>query len=299
MHGTADYPRNGVYQDLLNALYGGIDSANAHFTWTPSDGGPTETTALVRNYSAAGLTFPIHVEMVPIQRHALATDYPQTQTALDAGHLNWNTMRHGQATWTPPSGITTDVGAYTVDIVLATDLEPAHQLTSDIRGNARVGERYAMAMLRCFGITNYNPNPTLASVARTSNTVLTLTFNLVNGGTLACPSGVLAPSPIDVSEDGGSTWSNSSFTAALAGSTVTLTRNSGTWAATPNVQVRLFYGYPLNGGLASSAADRVTSYANENTMIDNRLGETRADAAGAGHIADVPISPTFIPLTAV
>lgn len=301
MHGTADIGRASVYASLLNAFYGGVADGNTSFSNTPSTGGPTVTTSVDKWFTAAGLEYSPHVVMIPIQRHAyVTTGAGATQVSFDTFRANYQTMRSVQNSWSPPSGVTVEIGGYTDDVQLEASTDTAHQIITDVRGNARIARRYAMAMLKSFGLSTMNPASTISGVVRTSGTVLTVSFTRPNSGALIVGSGGGAPVGFEVSEDSGATWSKTSFTSAIASNTVTLTKGGG-WAAAGSLRVRYCYGGPIEYFTVSqSAGTRTTNYGLENTDLDNFLYEARTDMAPSGtggNIQGLPIQPTFTDLT--
>jgi hypothetical protein len=288
------------------------------FSNQPANGGPTVTTSIVRNYAAAGLDYPIVVGMVGIQRHAfVSTGAGATSALIKTFADTFADLRTKQVTWVPPggSGITNVVLGYTHDVRLDTSIDTAHQGVNEVRGNARINYRYALGMLAMAGLSTYDPTPAPASASR-SGAVITVTFNLKNGGSLVAPNAG-APVGFEVSEDGGTTWhsyneggdalgsnpgttTGAIFTAAISGNTVTLTRKTSTWAA--NTQVRFDYGGPISyASVSQSSGNRTTNFGYENTDIDNMLYESRTDCAptnGAGIVQGVPIAPTQTALVA-
>lgn len=296
MHGTADIGRNAIYGSLLNALYAGIGDGNEVFSNTPSLGGPTVTTSIVRSFATAPLSYPTRIFMMPISRHAyVATGAGALQSAFDTFRDNYQNMRNVQRTWVPAGGLTSTVAAYLHDMKMEFSTDTAHQGASEQQGNMRFGQRLAFIMLGASGFSNYAPSPALTSATRAGN-VITLATSRPNGGSLFTPGGG-APVGFEVNEGGG--WTSAGFTTAISGTGVTLTKGSA-WAA--GTQVRYAYGGPIGYFTVSqSQATRDANFALENADLPNMLYESRADAAPANTstiVQGVPLIPTFTNLVA-
>jgi hypothetical protein len=119
------------------------------------------------------------------------------------------------------------VGPPVSDMRILNDQGP-HQSTTVINGAALLMHRLAVAAARALRLdTSQNPYFTTAT---RSGATITVGVALPNGGTLYSP----LPSALrsfEVSENGGTTWVTTGFTAAISGNTVVLTRSTGTWAA--------------------------------------------------------------------
>ena len=77
-------------------------------------GGPVNTVSVVRNYGAAGLDYPIHVCMIPIQRHAFTGTEAvgATRSLFYSFRDKLQTLRHTyQMQWVPPTGVSMEGGA--------------------------------------------------------------------------------------------------------------------------------------------------------------------------------------------
>lgn len=113
-------------------------------------------------------------------------------------------------------------------------------------GTERTLIRMAETGFRALGISTAT-DPTLGTAARSGATI-TIPVTLPNGGTLQTawsiagvtpPAGWTTVQGFEVSEDGGATWSNGAsaasaspeFSAEISGSSVVLTRSTGSWAA--------------------------------------------------------------------
>ena len=136
-------------------------------------------------------------------------------------------------------------------------------------GNRRFGMRLAEAVARALGFSaSENPHFTGAAWGATQAEIV-LSVALPNGGSLTSPAGA-ALSSFEVNEGGG--WTGTGFTAALSGNTVTLTRDTGIWAAGTRVRY-------LPGGAQRAGGDAVT----EAAIIAGMLYETwPGDTLGTG-----------------
>lgn len=282
-HGTADAGTPSTYQAKMQALYLGTGSQ-----------------AGIRSFAGASVSYPIRVVSLPLNRHTL-DNYEPYAVNWSASAQQYQDTRINTATWAP-AGMTAELGAWVSDIPVDITASSPHQSGTDVRGEIRYGHRMAMAILKGVGVTTYNPNPAVASIVRTSSTVLTVTFNLTNGGSLIT-GGAASPvgSIFGISEDTGTTWAGETsapnWTVAITGAnTCTITKTTGTWAAAGSLRVRHCWGHPLAFGLTPN---RATQSANENTAIDGMLYESRADtspSSGSGYVQGVPISPTVAAL---
>lgn len=188
-----------------------------------------------------------------------------------------------------------DLGAFQIDTFMP-DGETAHQDRTDPRGNIRFCLRYAQALAFAGKLSTLDPRPAFTSATR-SGSVIMLATSLVNGGSLVPQTDGATLEEFEISEDDGATWSRRDgavpFTPAISGSTVTLTRGTGSWAA--NTRVRYLAGWPVAvGGSAGMAAT-------EGTRLNGVLYETRTDATPsgiAGLRAGVPLMPMWSPLVA-
>ena len=160
-----------------------------------------------------------------------------------------------------------------------------HQMEYIASGSPRLGLRVLVAGLRGAGIDT-TEDSRLDAVTR-SGAVLTVTTDLRNGGTLQTAWSHASESPpltgindgdenpvqgFEVNETSAdeTAWTRSSFTTAIVGSTVTLTRTTGSWAA--NTRVRYAAGGPLSHG----DADR------DNALISGLLYESGLYEGGLG-----------------
>lgn len=126
------------------------------------------------------------------------------------------------------------VGLPTSDFELA-DGDSAHpDEVSD--GNLRMAVRMAMAVGRDLGLTNYS-NPSLHQTYRSyDGRSIYITFNLPNTGVLIST----APENLSgflVSQDSGSTFEGTGFTARIEGNLVELRKNSGSWSNAQNLAI--------------------------------------------------------------
>lgn len=137
------------------------------------------------------------------------------------------------------------------------------------QGNIRLGTRLAVTVARALGLDT-SENPSLNAGYRSfDGTILYLTFNLPNGGTLYSPAPT-ALSGFEISENSGSSWSGSGFTTGITGDYITLTKDSGTWATAGSVQIRK---------LSNLADDVSIVEAQEQALVDGELYETWSDDA--------------------
>ena len=138
-------------------------------------------------------------------------------------------------------------------------------------GNRRFGMRLAEAVARALGFsTSENPHFTGAAWGATQAEIV-LSVALPNGGSLTSPAPA-ALSSFEVGDGPGGAYSGSGFTAAITGNTITLTKDTGTWAAGSRVQY-------LPGGAQRAGGDAVT----EAAIIAGMLYETwPGDTLGTG-----------------
>ncbi|MBT8408055.1 MAG: hypothetical protein KJN93_00335, partial [Alphaproteobacteria bacterium] len=136
------------------------------------------------------------------------------------------------------------------------------------QGNVRFGQRMAIALGRDLGLdASSNPYFAGTGVRSQDGTYVDIDVVLPNAGTLYSPA-PNALSGFEVSEDAGSTWAETGFAAAINGADkVRLTRDTGTWAAIAQLQVRKRAN--LSGNVTILAAE-------EQPRIDGELYETWA-----------------------
>lgn len=114
--------------------------------------------------------------------------------------------------------------------------DSAHPPT-DRQSNVRIGQRMAVGFTRAAGI-DASSNPALDTAERSlDGTQIIVSFVLPNGGNLYSP----APTALtawQVSENSGSTFSATGFSAAISGNTAVFTIDSGTWATAASLQIK-------------------------------------------------------------
>ena len=272
--------------ERMNEFFGGVEKSTADATERSER----------RNLHDLGFAAAWNpwVIMLPVSRHRTNIAGP---APADTTHGPFRQIQYDLAvTGTGKAGAwEIDLGAFQIDTVMP-DGETAHQDRTDPRGNIRFCLRYAQALAFAGKLSTLDPRPAFASATR-SGSVITLATSLVNGGSLVAETSGADLEEFEVSEDGGTTWSRRdgaiAFTPAISGSTVTLTRGTGSWAA--NTRVRYLNGWPVAvGGTAGNAAT-------EATRLNGLLYETRTDAIPAGITglrAGVPLMPIWSPLVA-
>lgn len=134
-------------------------------------------------------------------------------------------VRSAQVGWA--NDLDYPVGPPVSDMRILNDQGP-HQSATVVNGAALMMHRMAIAAARALRLDN-SQNPYFTTATRSGATI-TVGVALPNGGTLYSP----LPSALktfEVSENGGTTWASTGFTAATSGNTVVLTRSTGTWPA--------------------------------------------------------------------
>lgn len=161
--------------------------------------------------------------------------------------------RDEQIAWAVSEGYT--VGPCINDLFLEGNAN-SHQDLTNVKGNPLFGARLAMAVARDLSL-DATTNPSVAGAAFTDGTedTISVTFTLPNGGSLTTDGADAAVTGFEVSDDSGSTWSRSGFSAEISGNTVVLTKTSGTWTGGGATQVRYDAGGPLAYGTSTNQAD--------------------------------------------
>jgi len=159
------------------------------------------------------------------------------------------------------------VGPMVDDMQIASGGGP-HQDESVVKGNPLVGTRLSMTLSRLIG-TDTSTNPSVASAQFTDGTqdVIEVTITLPNGNALKTDGGDSAVTGFEVSEDSGSTFSRSGFTAARVGNVVQITKTSGTWPS-GDTEIYYHFGGPMSYGTAGPS---------EATLLAGVLYETYSD----------------------
>lgn len=320
---TAPYPLwgdgvtvgSGVVTDVIRtACKGDVDFTAVMSMPSWSDAAYRSTMAgmmgrlmLGTDYAAAGDTglpagyyakfapkHPLHLAMHVHQRFRQGYAYQSDTLAAfkDKAHtivLGWRDA--GAATY---AGMTASISHYAPDILLETPAESAHQSFNEAAGNRRVGAHWAYGLLRTAGLLAIEPRifPT-AAVLGGGGATITVAIGLANGGALVTGDGRPAVTGFEVSADGGSTWSATGFGAAISGSAVVLTKDTGNWSAS-GLQVRYGYGGPNSLGCVVSANEAAFSTANqsiydtENAALGGSLYETHPSV---GIVAGLPVLP--------
>jgi hypothetical protein len=182
----------------------------------------------------------------------------------------------------------------------------SYQSDGPERGTSVLGARMAIAGLRALGLdTSQNPSVN-AAIRSADGTKITVTFNLPNGGSLYS-NAPAALSQFLVSENGGTSWTKTSFTTAILGNTVELTKTSGVWVGTLSLRVRFesdpkVYTDPSN---ATTVVSSVQSFQQEIQAADGIVMESWApcifgwglpvSGQVAGGVWTLPQTVTLIP----
>lgn len=212
----------------------------------------------------AGLSFVLS----PSSRHQFggASSYSTDAAAVHSQR------RDEQISWFESKSFT--VGPYVNDLFLDGNYGP-HQDTAAAKGSPLLGARMCWAFARDFAIDS-RTDPTVSAVAFTdgTKTAIEVTINLPNGGSLTTDGADTAVTGFEVSDDGGSTFSKDGFMAEISGSTVVLTKSTGSWTGGGSTKIYYYYGGPLSYGTLLDQA----------TQLAGQLYETTsgADYAGLG-----------------
>jgi len=196
--------------------------------------------------------------MCPLTRHGIntgnnpASPYDESEPSAETTIDSYRQLRQELVSFVD-SNSEAVIGTWFNDIVSDTNDRGPHQALDDVRGNPRLGLRMAQSITKGLGIETI-ANPEVQSASRSGDTI-TVTISLPNSGTLVAgatqtsgsvPGGEDAVQGFEVSEDSGSTWSRSGFTASIASAangTVSLVRDSSTFPA--NTLVRYAFGGPV------------------------------------------------------
>ncbi len=243
-----------------------------------------------RNFAQFPLVHPVWIAGVPFIRHRNTG-----ATSTDAARQPFENARIAMRDYYRGTGgsaaILRDVGAYMTALAMGPITDAPHQRTDDERGNTHYARWSALALARAARLFAVDVETTFTSASR-SGSVITVSSNRPNGGSLQTMVDDQTPVGFEVSEDGGATWSRSTGTTAFAiarsGNEVTLTRASGSWAA--GTRVRYLFGYPWDIAPGNDAA----AFASEAADVDRMLAETLA----AAPLGRVPLRPTLGALVA-
>lgn len=271
----------------MNELFGGVAKASA--------GAPEQTERQNLHKLGFAAAWNPWVIMLPVSRHrsngAGAAPADSTYGAFRLQQYDAAINGTGKAgNWD------ISLGAFQIDTFMTPESETAHQARTDVRGNIRFATRYAQALGFAARLSTLDPRPQLTTASGVTTSVITISTNLVNGGSLVTQTDATTIEEFEVSENSGA-WSRRDgaipFTPAISGNTVTLTRGSGTWAA--NTRIRYLNGWPVAVGGSGGMA------ATEGTRLNGVLYETRTDAIASGLTglrAGVPLMPTWTDITA-
>ncbi len=242
--GSNDMTNPAGFEAVLNALVSGT--------------GP-----LAGNHSLAAALAPGWIMgYAPLTRHTVQSGM---EAAIAAGR---KLAAANPATWV--------VGPPMADFRIE-DGGGGHPDITRLNSNPMLGARLAVMAARAVGAVGADASGTPAGSAVTGagTAVLTVAFTLPNGGALTSP----APNALRgwaVSTDGGASYAETGFAAAVAGNTVRLTKASGVWPAA-GTRVRLL----VNG--ASRTATGSAGGAQEDAIVAGALYETWApDVLGLG-----------------
>lgn len=205
---------------------------------------------------------------------------------LDVSDLDAYNDREEQIAYAEANGWT--VGPY-VYMQVPDDIGGPHQDLTAERGNPLVGNRLAIAVARHLGLdTSTNPHLTGTAVFNEDRTTITVPVTLPNGGTLTAE----APNAITGFEvnDGGApitglredVWTRSGFTAAISGSDIILTKDSGAWSE--GTTVSFMFGGPLCYGSSVSETTLLDGVPHESYALDGRGWGLPLDGLGAVEI---------------
>lgn len=238
------------YGDLLNGVFCGTGpQAGDHYVFGPASDGGVQVGATV--------------VYMPTQRTNGTTT---TESDFDT-QGTYSTRRDEGVAWaaTKPFAV---VGVPPLDLELQDGLHPSLTLAS---GTERHGRHLGVSLLRGARVDlSTNPKVVSTSFAFTDGTRVAFTFevDLPNFGALRNGLGATSDSGadkgvrlIEVSSDGGTTWTKSGFTAVISGrNRVTVTKTTGSWAAGLRVRVGWggfgAYGLPANGITSGNTAAR-------------------------------------------
>lgn len=173
-------------------------------------------------------------------------------------------------------------GVPTIDIGIAA-AGGAHQNDTPY-GKMRIAIRWMESILKGLGLATFNVPEIQDSLVRSGDTI-TVTIDMKSMGDLvvgtdltgvSVPAGYPALTGWEVSEDGGSTWSLSGFTASITSTsgTVELVRDSGNWPA--NTQVRYAFGGPATRDTGSDDEVNGLLYADTGVNTSTDLGKAKA-----------------------
>lgn len=156
-------------------------------------------------------------------------------------------------------------------------------------GTVRLGLREAESVLRAIGISNLQ-DPSIGTPAfAVGKASFTLAVTLPNAGsTLRVDDTATFGGNVqgfEISTDGGTTWSRSSFTATFSGTTVTVTKTSGDWSAVAagDFRVRYAFGGPLALGTSLESS----------LLVRGLLYDGSANEGGLG-LPILPLAPTVV-----
>lgn len=228
---------------------------------------------------------------------ALAMSPATRQTPTSAGPLTTdpNTsiadLRAVQRSWATSFGCA--IGPEITDMKLAAGGGP-HQDTASVRGNVRMGIRMAECVARAMGWSQ-TQDPTLSNpVFNGAKTTITLTAIMPNPGSRLRVDDEATYAAnvqgLEISTDGGVTWSRSGFTAAISTTpstrnTVVASKSSGDWTAFAPGQVLIKYAYgsPFGYGTSLEATELIRGGLYDGTEFESGLG-----------LPFVPLAPTVV-----
>ncbi|MFK4751430.1 hypothetical protein [Oceanobacter antarcticus] len=186
----------------------------------------------------------------------------------DSGYANVSLARDSQALWADVNGI---VGPFTSDIEIANggiaNSGGPHQNPDSWRGNPRIGVRIAEALCR-WNRSSTSKNPVIDRFVFTDSgkTSINMIVMMPNYGHLQT-DGSESVTGIELSADGGATWSRSGFAAAIVASdTVRISKVSGSWS--DGLLARYQFGGPWSYGTAVDEISQITGCLYDGTNID-------------------------------
>ncbi|WP_194745737.1 hypothetical protein [Thermaurantiacus tibetensis] len=160
--------------------------------------------------------------------------------------------------------------------------DKVHHAAVMLEGAPRFFGRMAYDVAKISGmLPSYNPRvmPPATFAINAARDTITVTWTPANGGTFVTGNGGPTVGGMEISTDGGSTWSMIDGT--LSGSTVTYT---GDWSAVSDANLRLRWlrgRWPAVVAASTSNADQLAAIIAENALLPNALYETIPAAASA------------------
>jgi hypothetical protein len=207
----------------------------------------------------------------PATGHRTSNEGPLME---DANGKVTHYARWSQIDWANEKGFT--VGPFMNDIQIEASGGP-HQDRTRFRGNPRMGIRLAETLLRWRGLTNrVDPHIKEVRFSSADQSVFDIEIALPNEGSELKTDGSDQVTGIELSEDGGESWSRYGFTAVIQGETrVRVTKDSGHWPE--NLQMRYQFGGPFSYGTSVGELELIRGSLYDGTDVsgsawDDHLG---------------------------